>query len=94
VRLASGLTGEGAAELLAALDSHHQRHYGTGRPLEKRVVRARVQIEGIIADRTRAALWSADNRAAAGAILEAVAYHRLDPYEAAERLFPQVDRGG
>jgi LAO/AO transport system kinase len=86
VLLASGLSGAGTSELLAALDLHHQRHFGTGRPLDKRVARARAQIEGIIADRNRAARWSKANRAETDAVLEAVASHRLDPYAAADRL--------
>jgi LAO/AO transport system kinase len=91
IRLASGLNGDGVEELLAALDRHHQQHYGTGRPLEKRVARARMQIEGIIADRMRAQLWSGADRARTDEVLEAVAFHQIDPYEAADRLMARLD---
>jgi LAO/AO transport system kinase len=86
VRLASGLTGAGTAELLEALDRLHVRVAGTAGSLEKRLGRARAQVEGIVADRARAALWSAEGTEDIDAILAAVARHELDPYEAADRL--------
>jgi GTPase len=86
VRLASGLTGVGTAELLEALDDHHRRYGSAARPLERRLARARLQIEGIVAERARTALWSGPDQAAAEAILEAVAGYEVDPYDAADRL--------
>jgi LAO/AO transport system kinase len=90
VLLASGLEGRGIAELLAALDEHHARHIDTPRPHAARLARARAQVEGILADRTREALWSGRRRALADALLEQVAAHEIDPYAAADRLLAQL----
>lgn len=86
VLLASGLEGHGVTELLAALDEHRASQAGADRPHGARLARARAQVEGILADRTREALWSPQGRAATDAVLEDVASHRLDPYAAADRL--------
>ena len=86
VLLASGLDSTGVPELLAALDAHHLARAEADGPHLARVARARAQVEGILADRTREALWSAERRAATDALLERVAAHDLDPYAAADRL--------
>ena len=91
VRLASGLTGAGTAELLVTIDRLHEGRASTATSLEKRRARARTQIEGIAAERARAALWSTRNDADPEAILEAVARHELDPYEATDRLLTPMD---
>jgi LAO/AO transport system kinase len=93
VLLASGLEGRGIAELLAALDAHHAHRTGTDRPHAARVARARAQVEGILADRTREVLWSRQQRAGTDAILEDVARHVLDPYTAADRLLGRLGGG-
>lgn len=82
ILLASGLEGTGVAELLAALDERdrgQQTHAA-------RLARARAQVEGILADRTREALWAGQRRAATDAVVERVAAHELDPYAAADAL--------
>jgi LAO/AO transport system kinase len=90
VLLASGLTADGVPELLAALDDHHARRAGTTQPHGARLARARAQVEGILADRMREALWSSSRRAAAEAVLEQVATHELDPYAAADLLLDEI----
>jgi GTPase len=82
ILLVSGLEGDGVPELLAVLDE-----YGRGeRTHQARLTRARAQVEGILADRTRQSLWSADQRDRTDALMEQVAAHDLDPYAAADRL--------
>jgi LAO/AO transport system kinase len=90
ILMASGLESTGVPELLAALDDHHQGRTDGRRPHAARIARARAQVEGILADRTREALWSADRRAATDALLEQVATHELDPYAAADELLAQL----
>jgi LAO/AO transport system kinase len=90
VLLASGLEGTGVAELLAALDVRHEARAGADRPHAARIARARAQVEGILADRTREALWSADRRAQTDTLLERVAAHDLDPYAAADELLADL----
>ena len=90
VLLASGLDGKGVPELLAALDEHHAGRADAERPHAARIARARAQVEGILADRTREALWSSKRRAETDALLERVAAHELDPYAAADELLEQL----
>jgi LAO/AO transport system kinase len=93
VLLASGLDATGVPELLAALDAHHATRSQADRPHVARLARARAQVEGIVADRTREALWAAEHRAETEELLEQVAAHELDPYAAADRLLQQLGTG-
>lgn len=86
IMLASGLEGAGVSELLTALDEHRPQTADDEQPRAARIARARAQVEGILADRTREALWSAEHRVATDALLERVAAHELDPYAAADAL--------
>ena len=86
VLLASGLDAVGVPELLAALDARHETRADGRGPQAARLARARAQVEGILADRTREALWSAKRRVGTDALMERVATHELDPYAAADRL--------
>jgi LAO/AO transport system kinase len=90
VLLASGLTAQGVPELLAALDRIHEGRAGDHGPPAARLARARAQVEGILADRTREALWSPHRRADSDDLMERVAAHDLDPYAAADRLLAQL----
>jgi LAO/AO transport system kinase len=90
VLLASSLTGAGVPELLAALDEHHDRRVAADDPHSARLARARAQVEGILADRVRDALWSADQRAITDVLVARVAAHELDPYAAADRLLEDI----
>jgi len=86
VLLASGLENVGITELLAALDVQRRLRADLPHVQAARLARARAQVAGILADRTRAALWSDRRRAETDALLEAVASHILDPYAAADQL--------
>jgi LAO/AO transport system kinase len=92
VLLASGVTAEGVPELLAALDRIHAARSDDDGPQAARIARARAQIEGILADRTRAALWSSGRRNETDALMLRVATHELDPYAAADQLLQQLRR--
>jgi LAO/AO transport system kinase len=85
ILLASGTTGAGVAELLAALDRHRLAR-DDARPSPSRLARAEAQVMGVIADRARAALFADHRHDATEALFRAVADHELDPYEAADRL--------
>jgi LAO/AO transport system kinase len=93
VLLASGLSADGVPELLAELDRRHDQRSGSERPPAARLARARAQVEGILAERARSALWSPHRRARTEAVLERVAAHELDPYAAADRLLGQLRDG-
>ena len=90
VLLASGLTAQGVPELLAALDRLHEARGVHDGPQAARLARARAQVEGILADRTRAALWSSHRRAETDALMERVASHELDPYAATDLLLEHL----
>lgn len=93
VLLASGLTARGVPELLVALDEAHEARAADDGPQAARLARARAQVEGILADRTREALWSSHRRAETDALMERVAVHELDPYAAADELLAQLRDG-
>jgi LAO/AO transport system kinase len=86
VLLVSGLAGDGVPELLAALDGRQADRVAAGTTQASRIARARAQVEGILADRAREALWSDARRAETDALLDRVAAHELDPYAAADQL--------
>jgi LAO/AO transport system kinase len=90
VLLASGLTGSGVPELLTALDAHHARRVAADGPHAARLARARAQVEGILADRVRDALWSAGRRDSTEALVAHVAAHETDPYAAADLLLEDI----
>jgi len=90
VLLASGLTADGVPELLAVRDRLHEARADVDGPHAARLARARAQVEGILADRTREALWSPRRRSETDALVERVAAHELDPYAAADQLLEQL----
>jgi len=92
VLVASGLTAAGVPELLAALDRLHEARAGSEQPHAARVARARAQVEGILADRTRGLLWAAGAQAGTDELMERVAAHELDPYAAADILWNRLGR--
>jgi LAO/AO transport system kinase len=93
VLLASGLTGQGVADLLAALDGRASDLAGDGAHAQAvRLARAEAQVTGILIDRTRSSIRSPVHRAETEALLRAVAAHELDPYAAADRLVDTIDR--
>ncbi len=86
ILLASGIESTGVPELLAALDERHAARVDADRTQVARIARARAQVEGILADRTREALWGPKRRSHTDHVLEQVAEHRMDPYAAADTL--------
>jgi LAO/AO transport system kinase len=91
VLLASGLTGRGVADVLGALDRRQSLLAGdAGHAQAVRLARANAQVTGILADRTREALWEVARRDRTEATLRAVAGHELDPYAAADRLLAEM----
>jgi len=87
VLLASGLTGAGVAELLAALDRRDAaRRTGGGPPASARLARAEAQLNGILAQRMARRLAAPPRFEQRAAVIRAVAGHELDPYEGADRL--------
>jgi LAO/AO transport system kinase len=85
ILVTTAATGEGVAELLAALD-RHRAATDEARGAAARLVRAEAQVWAILGDRLRAALLDGDRAAATRSVLADVAEHRLDPYSAADRL--------
>jgi LAO/AO transport system kinase len=91
VLITTASTGEGVAELLAALDAH--RAAGReGRTAVARLARAEAQVWAILADRLRESLHDTERRTATDETLAAVADHRLDPYAAADVLLERITR--
>jgi len=87
ILLLSGLNGQGMPDLLAALDRRTAQLKGDAAHAQAvRLARAEAQVTGILVDRTRQALGSAERHALTDATLRAVAAHELDPYAAADRL--------
>lgn len=93
VLLASGTTGQGVAELLAAIDRHATTRAAQPVASPSRVARAKAQVEAVVAERTRARAASPALQRTAEAIFEAVAAHELDPYSAADRLIEALGSG-
>ncbi|HEY6057102.1 MAG TPA: hypothetical protein VIV06_03675, partial [Candidatus Limnocylindrales bacterium] len=84
VLMTTATTGDGVPELLAALDAHRAQREGLTD--QARLARAEAQVWAILADRQRARLHDPDRAEHTGAVLRAVAEHRLDPFAAADRL--------
>jgi LAO/AO transport system kinase len=89
VLLTSAATGAGVTELLAALDRRGAAGATDG---AARLVRARAQLEGIVAERLRSRILSAIRSAETEALLRGIAAHEIDPYEAADRVIAALDR--
>jgi LAO/AO transport system kinase len=95
ILVTTAATGEGVAELLAALDRHRAAlagRPGDARPDDARLARADAQVRAIIADRVADRLRRPDLRPEAEAVLRAVADHELDPFAAADRLLAAIGR--
>jgi LAO/AO transport system kinase len=92
VMITTAVSGDGVPELLAALDRHRAagRQGGAG-SAPARLARAEAQVWAVVADRLRDQLHDAAHRAATAQTLAEVADHRLDPYEAADRLLASLE---
>lgn len=97
VLVTTAATGEGVAELLAAID----RHRSTARSARgdaTRLLRAEAQVWAVLSDRLHERIRSmegsledgATRPTTAGELLRRVAAHELDPYHAADRLLEMV----
>lgn len=87
-------TGEGIAELLAAIDAHRAWMVEHGRGGEGRRRRARAEIEAIALADLRARLRAVAGSAALDQLAEEVAGGALDPFAAADRLRGAAVDGG
>jgi LAO/AO transport system kinase len=85
VMITTASTGEGVAELLAALDRHRSAAAG-GPTAAARLARADALVWAIVAERLRHRLREPALADATDGTLAAVADHRLDPYAAADEL--------
>jgi LAO/AO transport system kinase len=92
VLITTASTGAGVPELLAALD----RHRAAGRDgmtASARLARAETQVWAIVADRLRERLHDPERAPGTAEVLAAVADHRTDPYDAADRLLESLRSG-
>jgi LAO/AO transport system kinase len=89
VLVTTASTGEGVAELLAALDRHRSAEHD-GLTGDARRARARAQIRAVLADRLGDRLRVEQLAPLADALAEDVAEHRMDPYAAADRLLAAI----
>jgi LAO/AO transport system kinase len=89
VLLASGLTGAGVPELLAAIERRGAGQ-AEGTVSAARLDRAQALVFATLGARLREMLLDDDRRGATQAILAAVADHQLDPYGAADRLLAEI----
>jgi LAO/AO transport system kinase len=82
-------TGEGISELLAALDRFRADAEATGRWLERRLARARREVESLALAQLRREL-TLDGGAALDDLAAAVRDGQLDPFAAADRLLASL----
>ena len=85
VLVTTAATGEGVADLLAAIDRHRGIGSGAGGDAN-RLVRAEAQVWAVLADRLHERARSIEAAPIAAELLRAVAAHDMDPYAAADRL--------
>jgi LAO/AO transport system kinase len=89
VLVATATTGQGVAELIAAIDRHRARLAAsddTGAGL----ARAEAHLQAALSARLHDRLQGADGRAAREEAIRSIAEHRLDPYAAADRLLASL----
>lgn len=95
VLLATASTGQGVAELLAAIDGRAagtDEAGATSAATAARLARARAQVWAIVLERLRERLGDDRHAAEASDLFRAVADHELDPYAAADRLVDRLAR--
>ncbi len=91
VLVATATTGEGVAELAAALDRHRQTLAG-GDGDAARLARAEMRVWTLVGERARERLLTEQTASLTRGVLQAVARHELDPYSAADRLLEALGR--
>ena len=89
VLVTTATSGEGVAELLAALDRHRST-VRDGLTSDARRARAVAQIRGVLADRFADRLREPTLAPLADSLIDEVAEHRLDPFAAADRLLEAI----
>ncbi len=97
VLVTTAVTGEGVAELLAAIDRHRTRSRGSEGE-SSRLKRAEAQVWSVLVDRLHARVRAAEgadgegasNVPAAAALLRQVAGHDMDPYSAADLILELI----
>jgi LAO/AO transport system kinase len=89
VLVTTATSGEGVAELLAALD-RHRSIARDGLTSDARRARALAQIRGVLADRLADRLREPTMEPLARSLVDDVAEHRLDPFAAADRLLEAI----
>jgi LAO/AO transport system kinase len=92
VLITTATTGDGVPELLAALDRHRATG-AAGASSSARLARAEAHVWAIVTDRLRDRLHDPAQAATATDVLESVARHETDPYEAADRLLGLLGTG-
>jgi LAO/AO transport system kinase len=93
VLVTTASTGDGVAELLAALDRRAPGRDASPPADGPRLARADAQIQAILADRLRVRLDAPALTNQAGELRREVAEHRLDPFTAADRLLELLNDG-
>ena len=87
-------TGEGCAELVDAIVAHRERIASTGELEARRVEGSRAQMRSLMAFRLIDALEGSEGAALEDELSRAVAARDMDAYEAADRLFASIMKGG
>jgi LAO/AO transport system kinase len=82
----AALRGQGVADLLAAVEAHHDWLVGSGGLDARRTRRAREEVEAIALTTLRSRWGDLAGRAGLDDLSAAVAAGRLDPYSAADQL--------
>jgi LAO/AO transport system kinase len=90
VLITTAVSGEGVAELLAAIERHREavRRVDGGTAVRRH--RAAALVWALLGDRVRARLEGGDLAGSTVATLDAVLRHELDPYAAADRLLASL----
>ena len=86
VLVTTATTGDGIADLLAAIARHREGLGATEGGIPVRRVRAAALVWALLGDRVRRRLEHPDLARSTAATLDAVVRHELDPYAAADRL--------
>jgi LAO/AO transport system kinase len=82
--------GEGAAEVVAALDAHHDWLLAHGELARRRAARAREEVEAIALRRLRAELADLRDGDRLAGLADRVVARELDPFAAAEALIADL----
>ena len=90
--LTTATTGEGVAELVAAIARHRAGLGEAAEGIPVRRARAAALVWALLADRVRGRLLAPELAATTAATLDAVVGHELDPYAAADRLLALLVR--